>query len=189
MNTSHVSQHTLTSTLNPVFLRFRQMGRSPVFKEVARFGGVAVLMFAAASAQVAYGQSAMPGSTGIDASGNTQSEIAACNSGKTQQDLQTCLLEARNASADKRNGQMSNNNDTGSATGANALQRCDVFQGDDKTACQARVAGYGTQDGSVAGGGVIKQTETVVVPSDGSTVRVQPQTSIDNLIVIPGTVK
>ena len=130
----------------------------------------------------------MPGSTGIDASGNTQSEIAACNSGKTQQDLQTCLLEARNASADKRNGQMSNNNDP-SVTGMNALQRCDVFQGDDKTACQARVAGYGTQDGSVGGGGVIKQTETVVVPNDGSTVRVQPQTSIDNLIVIPGTVK
>ena len=188
MNTSPFGQHSLTSTLNPVFSRLRQVGRSPVIKEVVRFGGVAVLMFAAASAQVAYGQSAMPGSTGIDASGNTQSEIAACNSGKTQQDLQTCLLEARNASADKRNGQMSNNNDP-SVTGMNALQRCDVFQGDDKTACQARVAGYGTQDGSVGGGGVIKQTETVVVPNDGSTVRVQPQTSIDNLIVIPGTVK
>lgn len=190
MNISPVSQYPQSSTVSSGFSRMLEVASSPMIKAVVQFGCVAALMFAAASAQVAYGQSATPGSMGIDASGNTQIEIAACNSGKTQQDLQTCLLEARNASADKRSGQMRNNNDTtGSVTGMNALQRCDVLQGDDKTACQARVVGAGTQEGSVAGGGVIKQTETVVVPSDGSTVRVQPQTSIDNLVVIPGVVK
>ena len=183
-NTSPLGQSP--AAFSAAFLR---LAKSPVVKAVLQFGCVAALMFAAATAQVAYGQTAVPGSTGIDASGNTQSEIAACNTGKTQQDLQTCLKEARNASADKSKGQMSGNKDTGPVTGMNALQRCDALQGTDKIACQARVAGYGTQEGSIAGGGVIRQTETVVVPADGSTVRVQPQMSIENLIVIPGTVQ
>jgi hypothetical protein len=55
--------------------------------------------------------------------------------------------------------------------------------GEDKVACQARVSGYGSTSGSVAGGGVVKEVETVVVPAPGS-VTVQPKTAGD-LIVIP----
>lgn len=122
------------------------------------------------------------GTTGIDASGNTQTEITACNTGRTQQDRETCLKEARNASADKKAGKLE-----GSSTqlGTNASQRCEAFLGEEKIACEARVAGFGNTSGSVGGGGVIRQVETVVIPSDGTTVRVQPQSNSDNLIVIP----
>ena len=122
-----------------------------------------------------------PGTTGIDASGNPQVEAAACNSGKTQQDRETCLREVRNANAEKRAGKLD-----GSSTqlGTNAVQRCDALMGEDKIACQARIAGYGNTTGSVSGGGVIRQVETVVVPSDAGSVTIQPKTSSD-IIVIP----
>lgn len=132
-----------------------------------------------ASAQIA------TGTTGIDASGSTASEIAACNSGATPQDRETCLREARSASAEKRSGQLGGS----SPLTANAMQRCDVFQGDEKVACQARVVGIGDSKGSVGGGGVVREVESVTVPADGSPVRVQPQTSSGTLLVIPDAKK
>ena len=130
----------------------------------------------AASAQIA------SGTTGIDATGNAQSELAACNSGKTQQDRQTCITEVRNANAAKRAGQVDN---SGGRFKENALARCDVFKGEEQIACQARIVGYGDAAGSVAGGGVIRQVETVVVPADATTVRIQPQTPGGDIVVIP----
>lgn len=130
----------------------------------------------AASAQIA------AGTTGIDATGNAQSELAACNSGKTQQDRQTCMTEVRNANAAKRAGKVDN---SGGRFRQNALSRCDVFQGEEQIACQARVVGYGDAAGSVAGGGVIRQVETVVVPADATTIRIQPQTPSGDIVVIP----
>jgi hypothetical protein len=144
-------------------------------KGAAYFGLTALFAMTAATAQIA------SGTTGIDASGNTQSEIAACNTGRTQQDRETCLTEARNASAEKRAGKM----DGGSAEPkANAMKRCDALTGEEQVACRARIAGYGETQGSVAGGGVIRQVETVVVPADATSVRIQPQTSSD-IVVIP----
>ena len=122
------------------------------------------------------------GTTGIDATGNAQSEMAACNSGKTQQDRITCITEVQNANAAKRAGKLDN---AGGQFDANAVQRCKVLSGEEKIACEARIAGYGNNQGSVAGGGVIRQVETVVAPADGSTVLVQPQTNTDAIIVIP----
>ena len=130
----------------------------------------------AASAQIA------SGTTGIDATGNAQSELAACISGKTQQDRQTCMTEVRNANAAKRAGKVDN---SGGRFKDNALARCDVFQGEEQIACQARIVGYGDAAGSVAGGGVIRQIETVVVPADATTIRIQPQTSSGDIVVIP----
>jgi len=138
--------------------------------------GVAALLSLSASAQIA------SGTTGIDASGDARSEMNACLTGRTQQDRQTCMTEVRNANAAKRAGKVDNaSNDFK----ANALKRCDIFQGEDLVACQARIVGYGKTDGSVAGGGAIRQIETVVVPQGATNVRVQPQTSTDNIVVIP----
>ena len=122
------------------------------------------------------------GTTGIDATGNAQSELAACNSGQSQQSRETCITEVRNANAAKRAGKLDN---SGSQFKKNALARCDVFNGEEQIACQARVVGYGDAAGSVAGGGVIRQVETVVVPADPGTVRIQPQTSTGDIVVIP----
>ncbi|MEO8389697.1 MAG: hypothetical protein ABI893_10975 [Polaromonas sp.] len=142
---------------------------------VAACFGAAALLSMGATAQIA------SGTTGIDATGNAQSEMNACKTGRTQQDRQTCMTEVRNANAAKRAGKIDNAN--GEFT-ANALKRCDVFKGEDQVACQARIVGYGKADGSVAGGGVVRQVETVVVPPGATNVRVQPQTSTD-IVVIP----
>jgi hypothetical protein len=135
-------------------------------------------MTTAASAQVA------AGTTGIDATGSARSEAAACNNGTSQQDRETCMTEVRNANAAKRAGKLD-----GSSTqlGANAMQRCNVLSGEDKIACEARIVGYGSTNGSVAGGGVIREVETVVVPADAQSVTIEPKTSSGNIVVIPAS--
>ena len=143
---------------------------------IAAFFLVASGAMTPAAAQIA------SGTTGIDATGNAQSELAACNSGQSQQSRETCITEVRNANAAKRAGKLDN---SGSEFTKNALARCDVFKGEEQIACQARVVGYGNAAGSVAGGGVIRQVETVVVPADAGTVRIQPQTSTGDIVVIP----
>jgi len=134
------------------------------------------LLAVTATAQIA------SGTTGIDATGNATSEMAACNNGTTQQSRETCMREVRNANAAKRAGQLDN---SGGQFRANALARCNVFQGADKVACEARVAGLGSPQGSVAGGGVITQVETVVVPRSAEVTNIQPQTRSDTIILIP----
>jgi preprotein translocase subunit SecF len=144
-------------------------------KSLMSFGVAALLAVGAATAQVA-----TTGATGIDATGSYQSEVQACMSGATQQDRDTCMKEARNASAEKQRGRL----ETYGANDAHAMARCDVHQaGEDRAACQARVMGMGNADGSVAGGGVIREVETVVLPPGQNSVRIEPQTSNPVLLV------
>ena len=143
--------------------------------------GAAGFVFSALLAMSATAQIAA-GTTGIDATGNAQSEMAACNNGKTQQDRATCLIEVKNANAAKRAGKVDN---AGGQFQANAMQRCNVLPSQDRVACEARVAGYGNPQGSVAGGGVITEIETVVVPKNAGPVTIQPKASSDTILVIP----
>lgn len=135
-----------------------------------------VLFAAAATAQVA------TGTTGIDNTGSATSEMAACKNGSTQQSVETCMNEVRNANAAKRAGNVDN---AGGQFKANALLRCNVLQGEEKIACEARVLGLGSPQGSVAGGGVLTQVETVVVPKTPDVINIQPQTATDTIILIP----
>jgi hypothetical protein len=146
-------------------------------KSLLPFGAAALLAMTAATAQVAGGG---VGTTGIDATGNYQSELQACRSGRTQQDIDTCLREARNAQAERRHGALAQPGDLQS----NAMSRCDPLTGEDKAACQARVLGYGNTTGSVAGGGVLREVETVVLPPGASEVKVEPKTS-DPVVLVP----
>ena len=134
------------------------------------------LLAVTATAQIA------SGTTGIDATGNAASEMAACNNGTTQQSRETCMTEVRNANAAKRAGKVDN---AGDQFKSNALMRCNALQGEDKTACEARVLGYGNPQGSVAGGGVITEVETVVLPATPQIINIKPQTSSDTIILIP----
>lgn len=137
------------------FLRASRLNR--LGKGAAYFGLTALLAMTAATAQVA-----ALDSTGLDASGNAKSEMAACNSGKTQQDRAACLKEVRNANAEKRAGKLG----SGADYSANAMKRCEVFkESEDLAACHARVESQAKLDGSVAGGGVLREAETVVAPS------------------------
>ncbi|MES2972454.1 MAG: hypothetical protein V4757_02555 [Pseudomonadota bacterium] len=146
-------------------------------KTLAMTGIAALLSMGSAFAQVT-----PTGDTGIDATGNTQSERNACLTGRTQQDQATCLKEANNAAAEKRSGKLDT---TGDLT-ANALARCNVLNGTDRVACEARVLGYGGAAGSVAGGGVIKEVEVISVPADpNQPVRIEPQTASPVILTIP----
>ena len=147
-------------------------------KSLASYGLVALLAVTAATAQVASGTA---GTTGIDASGSYQSEVNACMTGQTQQDRDTCLREARNAQADKKRGVLDN---AGGRFESNAAARCDVLAGEEKAACQARVMGYGSVSGSVAGGGLLREVETVVMPSGSGSVTIEPKTS-EPVVLLP----
>jgi len=149
-------------------------------KGLLSFACSSLLAATAAAAQVA---GAAPGTSGIDDSGNFRSEVQACKSGETQQDRSTCLQEARNAQAARKQGALVHPHEDYQA---NALARCDVFKGEDKAACEARVMGYGSASGSVAGGGVLRQVETVVVPPGQEEVTIEPKTS-DPVVLVPAT--
>lgn len=143
-------------------------------KGLVYWGAAATLACAAAVAQTP-----PPGATGIDASGNTEAERAACLSGRTQQDQATCLQEARNAAADKKKGELT----TQGPVATNALSRCEPLAGEDRAACEARILGYGNTSGSVAGGGVLRQVETVVLPGNGRPVTIEPKTDAPVILV------
>lgn len=143
---------------------------------VALFGLGAVLAMASASAQVA------TGFTGADDSGVFANERAACLAGKTQQMRATCLEEARNAAADKRRGAL---NDGSADYMANRARRCDAFGAgtEDRAACMARIGGEGQASGNVAGGGVVREVETIVLPASGAA-RIEPRTA-DPVLLVP----
>lgn len=148
---------------------------TPLRRSWALFGVGALMAMTAATAQVA------SGTTGIDTSGSYQQEVKACLTGNTQQDRDTCLREARNAQADKKAGKLDN---AGGQFAANATARCGVLVGEDKAACEARAIGLGNTSGSVAGGGVLREVETVVVPPGTGTVTIEPQTA-NPVILVP----
>ena len=146
----------------------------------ARTAMAALSLLCAAGAALAQVPITAAGATGIDASGNTQQERAACMSGRTQQDQATCLREANNAAAEKRSGKLDNN---GAQFDANARARCEALAGEERSACEARVMGYGNTSGSVAGGGVIREVETVVIPAGATSVRIEPKTDAPVILV------
>ena len=100
--------------------------------------------------------------TGIDSSGNYRQELQACRSGRTQQARDTCIEEARHAHAALRRGALVH---AGENYTANALARCVPLAGEDRFACEARVLGFGTTTGSVAGGGLLREVQTVLLPA------------------------
>jgi hypothetical protein len=156
------------------------MNSSTIFRLRQGLAGIGVSVLWAATAAVAQVPAAAGGATGIDASGDFQKERAACLSGRTQQEKATCLREANNAAAEKRRGKLDN---ASAQFEANARRRCEALTGEDRSACDARMMGYGSTTGSVAGGGVIREVETVVVPTGSGPVRIEPKTDAPVLMV------
>ena len=98
-------------------------------------------------------------SASADAQARYRQDMEVCNSGKSNQDLATCRREARNALAEARRGGL---NDVPNQYQQNALRRCAAQKGDDRTDCEARMRGAGNVEGSVAGGGILRESVTVV---------------------------
>ena len=87
-----------------------------------------------------------------------QQERAHCMSGKSHQDQATCLREADNAYDAAKKGALASG--AGSDLQKNATARCEAQPAADRAACVERILGAGSTEGSVKGGGLIRQTET-----------------------------
>lgn len=119
--------------------------------------------------------------TPLDDSGDYRQELQACRSGETAQAASNCLKEARHARAAKRQGALDT---SGEDFMANALARCEPFSGEDRAACEARVMGFGNASGSVAGGGLLRWVETVVLPPSEGQITFTPKTA-EPVVLIP----
>ena len=108
-------------------------------------------------------------------------DMQTCQDGSSGQDRDTCMIEARRALAARKNGALET--DT-SAVASNARKRCEVLTGDDKAACLARMDGRGSTSGSVAGGGILREVETAVIPPGSASVTIEPKTA-DPVILSP----
>jgi hypothetical protein len=86
-----------------------------------------------------------------------QRERAQCLRGESHQDKATCLKEAGAAYQEARRGGLATQE---SQLPGNATQRCNAQPEADRADCVKRLTGAGSTEGSVKGGGVIRQTET-----------------------------
>jgi len=103
--------------------------------------------------------SSMPGaSQAADQNATTQKEQADCMNGNSQQDRATCMREA---GAAKQESQRGNLRDSGDYQ-ANASKRCAALPAAEKADCERRANGEGSVNGSVAGGGVVRELVTPV---------------------------
>lgn len=95
-----------------------------------------------------------------------QAERRACNEGIGGQDRTTCLREAGAARAEALRA-MLGNGESAEQRDRNAIERCKVHRDpSDRTACELLARGEGEADGSVEGGGVIRE---LTIRSDEDT--------------------
>ena len=87
-----------------------------------------------------------------------QQERSRCLRGESHQDRATCLKEAGAAYDEARRGGLGGA--SGEDLSRNATQRCEVQPPQDRQACVQRILGAGSAQGSVEGGGLLRQTET-----------------------------
>ncbi|WP_395320241.1 hypothetical protein [Variovorax sp. UC74_104] len=110
-----------------------------------------------------------------ESSSTYQQELAVC--GHNQQDRAACIREAGAARQAAAQGGLTSAPDYR----ANALARCGLQQPADRAACEARVLGSmgnttASVDGSVMGGGVIRESvTTTVVPLPAPAPVMEPQ--------------
>lgn len=98
-------------------------------------------------------------SAATEAQARYREDIKVCNSGQSNQDRATCRREAGSAPAEAKRGTL---NDAPGQYQQNALQRCSVHKdAAERSACEARMSGQGSTNGSVAAGGVLHQSVTV----------------------------
>jgi hypothetical protein len=105
-----------------------------------------------------------------------QHDRANCMAGKTAESQKTCLTEAGAALQAARKHDL--NSPTPEQIAANERKRCVALSGDEKKDCLKRAAGVDTTvSGSVAAGGDLKETVTVIPGTPGTPATdVKPET-------------
>lgn len=103
-----------------------------------------------------------------DVQNRYEQERARCMGGQSGQAQETCLKEAGAARDASKKGQL---DDGQGKLQKNAKDRCDVFSGDERRDCMARIKGStnSSESGSVKGGGIIRETRTVEPASSASS--------------------
>jgi hypothetical protein len=86
-------------------------------------------------------------------------DMAACNSGPVNPAAATCRREATNALAAAKHGDLDNATENYQQ---NALQRCAVHKGDERTACETRILNQGDITSAARAGGLLRQSITIV---------------------------
>ncbi len=122
------------------------------------------LSIALSAALTVIGASAAPNARSAassEAQARYQQERAACLSGQSSEDRATCLKEAGAALAEARRGTLSEGR-TRADLRHNRTDRCNALAGDEYTDCLARMRGEGTTEGSVSGGGILREKTTIV---------------------------
>jgi hypothetical protein len=137
-------------------------------RAAGRLAVVAVAAFTVLGASA--GESRASGSANADAQARYQQERAACMNGQSGQDRATCLKEAGAALAEARRGNLTSGQ---GQRRENRMDRCNALTGDEKSDCVARMRGEGTTEGSVKGGGILREKVTIV---PGPAPAVQPAT-------------
>ena len=89
-----------------------------------------------------------------------QQDMRACDAMSPLQDQEACRTEARNALAEARKGQLQD--PTNVPYRHNARERCDVFTGQDRADCLARIQAPTREQGSVEEGGVLRERITIL---------------------------
>lgn len=93
-----------------------------------------------------------------NADANYKNEMAACRNESLKSMRAACITEANKTLSDYRRGAESYQQ----TLQGNALQRCNVLTGDSRRDCESRLRGEGNSDGSVAEGGILRETVTIV---------------------------
>lgn len=134
----------------------------------AVLAGALTLMAFTATPVLAAGTDPGAGSPSSPSSTSTaaqfQRDRADCVSGKSSEDVQTCLREARAAYAQARRSGLDH---SAKPYQLNESLRCEPLPDADRRDCQARMQGEGTTSGSVASGGIYRELRTIE-PADPS---------------------
>jgi hypothetical protein len=103
---------------------------------------------------------AAPAGAAPDLEARYQQERAACANGKSAEDRATCLREAAAAHDAARHGELDEPEDN---YAANALARCAALPAADRDVCRHRMR-EGATEGSVSGGGIIREYREITLP-------------------------
>jgi hypothetical protein len=128
-------------------------------RSLLRHGARLLLVLVGSATLCIAAQAAGTAGSKSDIEANYRRERAACMDGTSNQDRATCLKEAGAARDEARRGQLS---DDRSAERQNAVARCNGLPESDRIDCVRRVQGDGTVSGSAAGGGILRETVTIV---------------------------
>lgn len=93
-----------------------------------------------------------------DAAANYKNEIAACKNESGKSNRASCMAEAKKTLSESQRG----GNSAQQTLSRNAMERCNVLKGDKRRDCESRSNGVGRVDGSVASGGILRETVTIV---------------------------